>query len=109
MSFILRILSWALGRNRGPVVHWRPANENTATKASRRVKKAPRRPPLAHMMAHGLPVTLLGRSPALGLWNLSDPARVALLYLQHGRRMRLPSPSTLSEFGKAVQRGRSAE
>ncbi len=52
-------------------------------------------------------VTLVGRLPAVEIWNLSDPKRVALLYLQHGRRLRLPAPKALMD--DAVKRARAAE
>ncbi len=40
---------------------------------------------------------MLGRLPTVEFWNLSDPKRVALLYLQHGRRLGLPAPKALMD------------
>lgn len=107
MSFILQIFSWLLGRRRNPRMRWRAPNDNVARKARRRFKKGPKSTVLAHVMAHRPPVTSLGRLPALEIWNLSDPKRVALLYLQHGRRLRLPAPKALMD--DAVRRARMAE
>lgn len=60
-------------------------------------------------MGHQLPISHVGKLSALELWNLSDPARVAVLYLQHGRRLRLPAPQALADFGKAVRRARVSD
>jgi hypothetical protein len=103
MSLILRMLSWLTSR--GPRVRWTAANENGAPKARIRVRKAPKAPVVVHVIGHRLPFTRLGRLSALDLWNLSDPARVTLLYLQHGRRLRLPAPQSIIDFGKAQRTG----
>jgi hypothetical protein len=73
----------------------------------RKFKKGPKSVVRAHVIAHRPPVTLLGRLPAVEIWNLSDPKRVALLYLQHGRKLRLPAPKALMD--DAVRRSRAAE
>jgi len=107
MPFILRLFSWLLNRRSRPRVRWQAANENAARKNRRRFKKGPKAVVLAHVIAHQPPVELLGRLPAVEFWNLSDPKRVALLYLQHGRRLRLPAPKALMD--DAVKRARAAE
>jgi hypothetical protein len=107
MPFILRLFSWLLTRNRGPRIRWQAANENAARKSRRKFGKSPRTAVLAHIIAHRPPVTPLGRLPSVEIWNLSDPKRVALLYLQHGRRLRLPAPKALMD--DAVRRSRAAE
>jgi hypothetical protein len=107
MPFILRIFSWLLNRKPRTRVRWQAANENVARKKRLRFKKPPKTAVLAHVIAHRPPVALLGRLPAVELWNLSDPKRVALLYLQHGRRLRLPAPKALMD--DAVKRARAAE
>ena len=104
MSFILRIVSWLTSR--GPRVRRVAANENAAPKRRVRKSKTPKAPVVVHVIGHWLPIARLGRVSALDIWNLSDPTRLALLYLQHGRRLRLPAPQTIMEFGKAA---RSAE
>jgi hypothetical protein len=109
MSFILRLFSWLLGRRRGAVPRWRAANENVSSKPRGRFSKAPRWTVMVHVIAHNPPVTLLGHRTALEVWNLSDPTRVAFLYLQHGRRLRLPAPAAIVEFGKAARRAQSSE
>ncbi|MDB5563996.1 MAG: hypothetical protein JWP84_562 [Tardiphaga sp.] len=112
MSFILRMFSWLLGRRRGSRTRWHAANENVMLKARPRgtkVTKAPKWTVMVHVIAHNPPVTLLGHRTALEVWNLSDPTRVAFLYLQHGRRMRLPAPAAIVEFGKAARRAQSAD
>jgi hypothetical protein len=106
MPFILRIFSWLLAGGR-PRPRWHAANENAARKKRQRFSKRPKTAILAHVIAHRPPVALLGRLPAVEIWNLSDPRRVALLYLQHGRRLRLPAPKTLMD--DAVRRARTAE
>jgi hypothetical protein len=106
MPFILRIFSWLVARGR-PLPRWRAANENAARKKRLRFARRPKTAILAHVIAHRPPVALLGRLPAVEIWNLSDPKRVALLYLQHGRRLRLPAPKTLMD--DAVRRARAAE
>jgi hypothetical protein len=107
MPFILRMFSWLLNRRRRSRVRWHAANENAARKKRLRFSKRPKTAVLAHVIAHRPPVTLLGRLPALEIWNLSEPRRVALLYLQHGRRLRLPAPKALMD--DAVRRARTAE
>lgn len=107
MPFILRLFSWLLNRKPRPRIRWQAANENVARKNRRRFKKGPKAVVLAHVIAHRPPVELLGRLPVVELWNLSDPKRVALLYLQHGRRLRLPAPKALMD--DAVKRARAAE
>jgi hypothetical protein len=107
MPFILRLFSWLLSSRRTPRIRWVAANENAARKNRRRVKKGPKTAVLAHVIAHRLPVTPLGRLPSVEIWNLSDPKRVALLYLTHGRRLRLPAPKALMD--DAVRRSRAAE
>ncbi|MCX7318749.1 MAG: hypothetical protein NT113_04365 [Hyphomicrobiales bacterium] len=107
MPFILRIFSWLLDRKPRTRVRWQAANENVARKKRLRFKKPPKTSVLAHVIAHRPPVELLGRLPAVELWNLSDPKRVALLYLQHGRRLRLPAPKALMD--DAVKRARAAD
>jgi hypothetical protein len=107
MSFILRIVSWLTSR--GPRVRRVAANENAAPKGRHRRKKTPKAPVVVHVIGHRLPIVRLGRPSALDIWNLSDPARLALLYLQHGRRLRLPAPQTIVEFGKAAQRSGSRD
>lgn len=107
MPFILRLFSWLLNRKPRSRVRWQAANENAARKNRRRFKKGPKTAVLAHVIAHRPPVELLGRLPAVEFWNLSDPKRVALLYLQHGRRLRLPAPKALMD--DAVKRARAAE
>ncbi|HEY8334124.1 MAG TPA: hypothetical protein VIQ05_10080 [Tardiphaga sp.] len=62
---------------------------------------------MAHIITHRPPVIPLGYRTAMEVWNLSDPTRVAFLYLQHGRRLRLPAPSAIIEFGKAARRAGS--
>jgi len=113
MSFILRFLSWLSRPRSGPRVRWVAANENAATKAGASKiglrKKAVRSPVVVHVMGHHLPISHVGKLSALELWNLSDPARVAVLYLQHGRRLRLPAPQALVDFGKAVRRARVSD
>lgn len=101
------MFSWLLNRRRGARVRWIAANENAARKKRRRFPRAPKTAVLVHVIAHKPPVTLLGRLPAVELWNLSDPRRVALLYLQHGRRLRLPAPKALMD--DAVRRARAAD
>jgi hypothetical protein len=107
MPFILRLFSWLLSRRRGPRIRWLAANENAARKVRRRFKKRPKTAVLSHLIAHRPPVLPLGRLPSVEIWNLSDPKRVALLYLQHGRRLRLPAPKALMD--DAVRRARAAE
>ncbi|WP_445491584.1 hypothetical protein [Rhodopseudomonas sp. RCAM05734] len=107
MSFILRIVSWLTSR--GPHVRRVAANENAAPKGRIRKKKTPKAPVVVHVIGHRLPIARLGRAAALDIWNLSDPTRLALLYLQHGRRLRLPAPQTIVEFGKAAQRSNSRD
>jgi hypothetical protein len=107
MPFILRLFSWLLNRKPRPRIRWQAANENVARKNRRRFGKGPKTAVLAHVIAHKPPVELLGRLPAVEFWNLSDPKRVALLYLQHGRRLRLPAPKALMD--DAVKRARAAE
>jgi hypothetical protein len=51
-------------------------------------------------MGHRLPLTRLGRRLAKEVWDFSDPGRVAVLYLRHGRRLRLPSPKEIQDFGR---------
>ncbi|MBC7575827.1 hypothetical protein [Tardiphaga sp.] len=109
MSLILRVFSWLLSRRRRPAARWRAANENTSKKPKQRVGKAPKWTVMAHVIAHDPPVTMLGHRTALEIWNLSDPTRLAFLYLQHGRRLRLPAPAAIVEFGKAARRSRMAE
>nr|AMH39397.1 hypothetical protein PROKKA_00584 [Tardiphaga robiniae] len=107
MPFILRIFSWLLNRGRGPKIRWLAANENAARKVRRKFRKGPKSAILSHVIAHRPSVTLVGRLPAVEIWNLSDPKRVALLYLQHGRKLRLPAPKALMD--DAVKRARAAE
>ena len=107
MSFILRMFSWLFGRRR-PRPRWHAVNENVASGPRRRVGRAPRWTVMVHVITHEPPVILLGHRTALEIWNLSDPTRVAFLYLQHGRRLRLPAPSAIVEFGKAARRGEPA-
>ena len=112
MSFILRIFSWLLGRRRGATPRWRAANENVLSKSAPRPRKLGSKPKwtvMVHLIAHDPKVTLLGHRTALEVWNLSDPKRLAFLYLQHGRRLRLPAPAAIVEFGKAARRSRTAE
>lgn len=113
MSLILRIFSWLLGRRRGVTPRWRAANENVLSKSAPRPRKSGAKPPkwtvMVHLIAHDPTVKLLGHRTALEVWNLSDPTRLAFLYLQHGRRLRLPAPAAIVEFGKAARRSRSAE
>ncbi|CAN5195954.1 hypothetical protein BH11PSE4_BH11PSE4_30030 [soil metagenome] len=101
MSFILRIVSWLTSR--GPRVRRVAANENAAPKGRIRRRKSPKAPVVVHVIGHRLPITRLGRLAALDIWNLSDSTRLALLYLRHGRRLRLPAPQTIVEFGKAAR------
>jgi hypothetical protein len=103
MSLILRMLSWLTSR--GPRVRRTAANENGAPKSRLRGRKTPKAPVAVHVIGHRLPFSRLGRLSALDLWNLSDPTRVTLLYLQHGRRLRLPAPQAIIEFGKAQRTG----
>ncbi|MDB5617356.1 hypothetical protein [Tardiphaga sp.] len=112
MSLILRMFSWLLGRRRGGRQRWHAANENVLSKSAPRPRKAGSKPKwtvMVHVIAHNPPVRLLGHRTALEVWNLSDPTRVAFLYLQHGRRLRLPAPAAIVEFGKAARRSRMAE
>ena len=112
MSFILRIFSWLLGRRRGVTPRWRAANENIRSKSAPRARKPAGKPKwtvMVHVIAHDPPVKMLGHRTALEIWNLSDPTRLAFLYLQHGRRLRLPAPAAIVEFGKAARRSRTAE
>jgi len=112
MSFILRMFSWLFGRRRGVRPRWQAANENVLSKSAprpRKVGKAPRWTVMVHVIAHDPKVTLLGHRTALEVWNLSDPTRLAFLYLQHGRRLRLPAPAAIVEFGKAARRSQVAE
>ncbi|KZD25399.1 hypothetical protein A4A58_02900 [Tardiphaga robiniae] len=103
----MRIFSWLLNRGRGPKIRWLAANENAARKVRRKFRKGPKSAILSHVIAHRPSVTLVGRLPAVEIWNLSDPKRVALLYLQHGRKLRLPAPKALMD--DAVKRARAAE
>jgi hypothetical protein len=103
MTLILRLVSWLTSR--GPRVRRVAANENAAPRGRIRRKKTPKAPVVVHVMGHRLPFTRLGRLSALDIWNLSDPKRLALLYLQHGRRLRLPAPQSIMEFGKAARSG----
>lgn len=103
MSLILRMLSWLTGR--GPRVRRTAANENGAPKSRRRSSRTPKAPVVVHVIGHRLPFSRLGRPAALEFWNLSDPTRVTLLYLQHGRRLRLPAPQAIIDFGKAQRTG----
>ena len=113
MSLILRAFSWLFGRRRGTRPRWQAANENVVSKSAPRPRRASGRPPkwtvMVHVIAHDPKVTLLGARTALEVWNLSDPTRLAFLYLQHGRRLRLPAPAAIVEFGKAARRSRTAE
>jgi hypothetical protein len=113
MSLILRAFSWLFGRRRGARPRWQAANENVLSKSAPRVRrsqaKAPKWTVMVHIIAHDPKVTLLGARTALEVWNLSDPTRLAFLYLQHGRRLRLPAPAAIVEFGKATRRSRTAE
>ena len=113
MSLILRAFSWLFGRRRSVRPRWRAANENVLSKSAPRPRKVGGRPPkwtvMVHVIAHDPKVTLLGHRTALEVWNLSDPTRLAFLYLQHGRRLRLPAPAAIVEFGKAARRSRTAE
>jgi hypothetical protein len=106
MSLILRLVSWLTSR--GSRVRRVAANENAAPKARIRKKKTPRAPVVVHVIGHRLPIVRLGRPCALDVWNLSDPTRLTLLYLRHGRRLRLPAPAAIVEFGKAAQRTEAA-
>jgi|SRR3954467_5243105 hypothetical protein len=107
MPFVLRLFSWLLNRKPRPRIRWQAANENAARKHRRRFVKGPRTTVLVHVMAHRPPFQLLGRLPAVEFWNLSDPKRVALLFMQHGRRLRLPAPKALMD--DAVKRARAGE
>jgi hypothetical protein len=118
MSLILRFLSWLSRPRSGPRARRVAANENamskTASSHARAAKtglrrKSTRAPVVVHVMGHHLPICHVGKLSALELWNLSDPARVAVLYLQHGRRLRLPAPQALADFGKAVRRARVSD
>ena len=112
MSLILRVFSWLFGRRRAIRPRWRAANENVLSKSAPRPRKAGPRPKwtvMVHVIAHDPKVTLLGHRTALEVWNLSDPTRLAFLYLQHGRRLRLPAPAAIVEFGKAARRSQVAE
>ncbi len=103
MSFILRLVSWLASR--GPRVRRVAANENAAPRGRIRKRRTPKAPVVVHVIGHRLPIVRLGRPCALDIWNLSDPKRLALLYLRHGRRLRLPAPQTIVEFGKAARTG----
>lgn len=107
MPFILRLFSWLLRRKPRSRIRWQAANENAARKNRRRFGKSPKTAVLVHVIAHRPPCEMLGRLPAMEFWNLSDPRRVALLYLQHGRRLRLPAPKALMDG--AAKRSRAAE
>jgi hypothetical protein len=107
MSLFVRLLSWLTSR--GPRIRRTAANENAGPRKRRRGRKTPHAPVVVHVIGHRLPFGRLGRPLALDIWNLSDPTRVALLYLQHGRRLRLPAPQAIIDFGKASRRTGSTD
>ena len=107
MSLFVRLLSWLTSR--GPRVRRTAANENVAPRKRSRRRKTPHAPVVVHVIGHRLPFARLGRLSALDIWNLSDPTRVALLYLQHGRRLRLPAPQAIIDFGRASRRAGSTD
>ena len=109
MAFFRDMFLKLLGRGPATSGRWTAANDNVAPKGRRTRWRKPKQPISVHVMGHRLPLTHVGRRGALEVWDLSDPRRLALLYLRHGRRLRLPSPKDIQEFGKNLPRASSAD
>ena len=110
MLFLRDIFLKLLGRSPSASGRLRAANDNVASSRARQISWRRRKQPISvHVMGHRLPLAHLGRRGAVELWDFSDPRRVALLYLRHGRRLRLPSPKDIEAFGRMGAVARSAD